>query len=115
MSPPCRNDSALPARLSPKVSAFRSRSRRKASFSAWTSYHDEASDTRVTPTISATINRKLRIRIDASRLFSVNVEEGTAGLCNVAEARALSVRNAQVFPASAVAPTGLFVDLTIWL
>ena len=61
--PVCRYDSALPARLSPRVSALRSRSRRSSSFSARTSYQDETRDTSVIPTIKATISRKLRIRI----------------------------------------------------
>jgi len=40
-----------------------SSSPRNASWVVFTSYHDEASDTRDTPMINATINRKLRLFI----------------------------------------------------
>jgi hypothetical protein len=56
------------AKLSPKVLALRSTSRRNSSFSACTRYQNEARDTRVTQIIRATINRKLRIRIGRARV-----------------------------------------------
>src|SRR3979490_708425 len=61
VSPACKDDSALAAKLWPRVSALLSSSRRGESFVVLTSYQDEASETKVTPRINATINRKLRI------------------------------------------------------
>src|SRR5260370_37685672 len=63
VSPSCNDDSALAAKLWPRLSALPSSSRRSASFVVRTSYHDEASETNVTPRINAMINRKLRIFI----------------------------------------------------
>src|SRR6266702_6923008 len=61
VSPASKDDSALAAKLWPRVSALLSSSRRRESFVVLTSYQDEASETKVTPIINATINRKLRI------------------------------------------------------
>src|ERR1700737_4225584 len=61
VSPASKDDSALAARLWPRVLALLSSFRRRESFVVLTSYQDHASETKVTPRINATINRKLRI------------------------------------------------------